>query len=223
MSFSRLDEMDSSSFLEVPRPPYYCEPCYLILFGEKPPVRPSPFDQTPCSHCGEPVGGKYAEEDKVGDVSDDWVTVDAAKDTFSLDTGKDDWESIHDSDLDSDKEPETEAKPKPMSNGESNEQREEPPSSPVSSMALDVSDDEVMPLVMPRLPHEVLVAPSDEVSTPGTRPSTPKTPSIVVSDHGEEDADAGEPKSETENANARADPVTPGLRLLGVSPPFRFP
>lgn len=43
-------------FLEVrPRGPL-CEPCYLIINGEKPPSRPSPWDQTPCSNCNDAVG-----------------------------------------------------------------------------------------------------------------------------------------------------------------------
>ncbi|OTA59975.1 hypothetical protein K449DRAFT_435645 [Hypoxylon sp. EC38] len=215
--------MDSSSFLEVPQPPYYCEECYHILFGEHPTHRISPFDQTICTKCSQPVGliaRQNGREDTTKDIDDDWVAIDAKKDTFSLDEGKVDWVTIHGTGIDN-----------PVSSPSTNEndvaERKEPAPAPSPDVDEDDTEDEssdpvVVPLSLGLRPHDGpmrLTAPTiphsyvrrQEIhSLAVPRPQTPGTATS--------DADSGKPKNENAEENVAED-RDPKIPSLGLKPP----
>ncbi|KAI1143784.1 hypothetical protein F5Y05DRAFT_418025 [Hypoxylon sp. FL0543] len=215
--------MDSTSFLEVPRPPYYCEPCFLILFGEKPPARPSPFDQTPCSRCSKPVGGMFTEIARMdSELGEDWVPVDQPGDFQDL--GKDDWDTVEYSEVWSSSDEGARATSTRSKRGKSKSKsgaEASGPSSPaVSPLAVGIRAPNNTRLNTPALSPAMLHVPADEPETREAGPSAPQTPTVVVTDADQEDADARKPRNEganesAVNANARVDPVTPGLRLPG--------
>ncbi|OTA93224.1 hypothetical protein M434DRAFT_11763 [Hypoxylon sp. CO27-5] len=214
--------MDSSSFLEVPRPPYYCEECYYILFGEHPTRRISPFDQTICTKCSQPVGlaaRRNGREDTTEDIDDDWVAIDAKKDTFSLDEGQADWVTIHDTGIDN-----------LVSSSTSNDggvAKLKGLAVPSPDAKEDDTEDEssgpaVVPLSLGLRPHD---GPTRLTAPTVPRPYVnrydihylavprPQTPGTAASD-----ADSGEPKNENAEENVAED-RDPKIPSLGLKPP----
>ncbi|KAI0131624.1 hypothetical protein F4776DRAFT_627032 [Hypoxylon sp. NC0597] len=190
--------MDSSSFIEVPRPPYHCEACYRILFGEYPPYRISQFDQTICIQCSRPVGFVTRRKDTAEDLSDGWVPIDAKKDAFSLDEGKADWVTIHDTDLDSSV---SSSGSDEDDGAKTKEQEPEPESEAEEGGSKDKSSSPVIVFLTLGLPHPDS---STRLTTPTvdlreSRDSTsPKlqTPGVAASVADTGNADSGKPKNE---------------------------